>query len=272
MTEAMKGRRIRHLIPALAAFALSAAAGALAQNPPAEGRAGEDRVNALQGEVRKLREDLETVKGNIAKIVQFLQQSQPSQAGADGQGARLNIAGAPVLGRADAPVTIIEFSDFECPFCQNFFASTLPKLKSEYIDTGKVRYVLMDFPLDRVHRKARKAAEAAHCSAEQGKFWQMHDLLFTQKGKFEIADFGGYAGKLGLSVPAFDACLASGRHASRIDQSMAGAVAIGIRVTPSFIVSLTAPGDIVSGGAIITGAQPYEEYRTAIEQALAAKP
>lgn len=267
MTEA-RGRRVqfRHLVKAaLAAYALYAAPGALAQILPVD-----DRVNALQTEVRKLREDLETVKGNIAKIVQFLQQSQPAQA--DGQGARLNIAGAPVLGRADAPVTIIEFSDFECPFCQNFFASTLPKLKSEYIDTGKVRYVLMDFPLDRVHRKARKAAEAAHCSAEQGKFWQMHDLLFTQKGKFEIADFGGYAGKLGLSVPAFDACLASGRHASRIDQSMAGAVAIGIRVTPSFIVSLTAPGDIVSGGAIITGAQPYEEYRTAIEQALAAKP
>lgn len=229
----------------------------------------DDRVNILQIEVQKLRGDVETMKGNIEKIVQFLQQVQSPQG--NPEAAKLSIAGAPVLGRADAPVTIIEFSDFECPFCQSFFASTLPQIRRDYIDTGKVRYVLMDFPLDRVHRKARKAAEAAHCSAEQGKFWEMHDILFAQKGQLDDSLYGGYAKGLGLNTADFNSCLASGRHAGKIDKSMAGAVSIGIRVTPSFIVSLTAPGDIVSGGAIITGAQPYDEYRTAIEQALAAK-
>lgn len=252
---------------AIAAALLVLAGAARAQNPAP---ALDDRVNLLQMEVQRLRADVETIKGNIEKIVQFLQQP-PAQQATPGQAPGLNIAGAPVLGRMDAPVTIVEFSDYECPFCQNFFASTLPQIKRDYIDTGKARYVLLDFPLDRVHRKARKAAEAAHCAAEQGKFWEMHHILFAQKGQLDVNLYGGYARKLGLNTPAFDTCLKSGRQSATIDRAMASGANIGIRVTPSFIVSLTEPGDFVNGGAVITGAQAFEEYRTAIEQALAAK-
>jgi len=256
-----------HLLSVVAITALVALAGAAKAQTPAS----DDRVNVLQSEVQRLRSDIDVIKGNIEKIVQYLKQTQTLQPTPGDQTAGLNIAGAPVLGRKDAPVTIIEFSDFECPFCQNFFALTLPQLKREYIDTGKVRYIRMDFPLDRVHRKARKAAEAAHCADEQGKFWEMHDILFAQKGQLDVSQYGGYAKTLGLNTSNFDSCLASGRHAAKIDRSMANAALIGIRVTPSFIVSLTEAGNIVNGGAVITGAQTFAEYRNAIEQALAVK-
>jgi protein-disulfide isomerase len=258
---------LRTVIAVTAFLALTG--GARAQNPSGL----DDRVNQMQIEMQRMRTDLETMKGNIDKIVQYLQQAQiPAPLAAAGnQAAKLSIAGAPVLGRKDAPVTIVEFSDFECQFCQSFFASTLPQIKRDYIDTGKVRYVLLDFPLDRLHRNARKAAEAAHCAADQGKYWEMHDILFAQRGKLDVAQYGGYAKKLGLNSLNFDACLKSGRKSTTIDRGMAGGAAIGIRVTPSFIVSVTEPGDVVSGGAVITGAQSFEEYRTAIEQALASK-
>ena len=87
-------------------------------------------------------------------------------------------AGEPSLGKPDAPLTLVEFSDYQCPFCRRFFEQTLPALKSKYIDAGQLRYVFRDFPLDQIHPQARQAAESVHCAAEQGKYWEMHDLLF----------------------------------------------------------------------------------------------
>lgn len=183
----------------------------------------------------------------------------------------MSIAGAPTLGRADAPITIVEFSDFECPFCQRHFRSTLPEIKRNYIDTGKVRYVFLDFPLEGMHFKARKAAEAAHCAAEQGKFWEMHDILFEQSANLDIRQYPDFAKKLNLEAFAFDLCLNSGKQTAKINRGLASGQSVGINATPSFIVAKTDRGDIVSGGNLITGAQPYEQFRNAIEQALAAR-
>ena len=195
---------------------------------------------------------------------------QPA-AGLNAGEVKINIAGAPSLGRADAPVTIIEFSDFECPFCQRFKQSTLPEIKRDYIDTGKVRYVFLDFPLEQMHAKARKAAEAAHCAGEQGKFWEMHSVLFENTANLDLRQYPEYAKRLNLNAAAFDACLRAGTQSAKVNRGLAAGRAVGVGATPSFIVTKTDGGDVVGGGLIIRGAQPYERYRQALDEALAAK-
>ncbi len=267
---------------------------ACAQTPAARQKpapaAADTEVNLLKLEVQRLRSDIELMKGHVGRIVQYLQQrdaqsaapqlppqpqvqAAPPQAvaGFNPAAAKVAISGAPTLGRADAPVTIVEFSDFECPFCQRHFTQTWPEIKRDYVDTGKVRYVFLDFPLEQIHFKARKAAEAAHCAAEQGRFWEMHDLLFAQNGNLDVGQYGNYAKTLGLEAFAFDLCLGSGKQAAKINRNLASGTSIGINATPSFIITKTERGDIVSGGSLITGAQPYEQFREAIDRALAVK-
>lgn len=276
-------RTIAAAILALAAAGLQAQAPSVPAASP--GTAQPDtEINLLKLEMQRMRSDIEIMKGHIGRLVQYLQQRDaqsiapqtPPQAPRPGSGpsavnAKINIAGAPSLGRADAPVTIVEFSDFECPFCQRYVKSTLPQIKRDYVDTGKVRYVFLDFPLEQMHPRARKAGEAAHCAAEQGKFWEMHDLLFAQTGKLDVKQFTENARKLELDAAAFGGCLESGKQSAKINAGLASGRLIGINATPSFVITKTDGGDIVTGGVVITGAQPYERYRQAIEQALAAK-
>ena len=273
-----------------AALLALAATGLQAQEPAPAPSQTQTEINLLKIEMLSLRNDIEIMKGHIGRLVQYLQQRDaqsiapqvqpqlPPQAQAQQPGsgfnsasAKVSIAGAPTLGRADAPVTIIEFSDFECPFCQRFVKSTLPEIKRDYVDSGKVRYVFLDFPLEQMHPKARKAAEAAHCAADQGKFWEMHDILFEQSANLDARQYPEYAKKLKLEPAAFNLCLGSGKQSARINSGLASGRSVGINATPSFIITKTERGDIVSGGNIITGAQPYEQFRQAIEQALAAK-
>ena len=247
-------------------------------------------VNLLKLEMQRLRGDVETMKGHIGRLIQYLQQrdaqsiapqvqqqikpqalAQQPASGVNPAGVKINIAGAPSLGRADAPVTIIEFSDFECPFCQRYTKSTLPDIKREYVDSGKVRYVFLDFPLEQMHAKARKAGEAAHCAGEQGKFWEMHDVLFAQQANLDLRVYPEYARQLNLDGAAFDLCLKSGKHSSKINSGLASGRAVGINATPSFIVTKSDGADTVGGGVIITGAQPVERFRQVLDEALASQ-
>ena len=279
---------IRHF--AAVVFAL-AATGLNAQSPaPSQ---TDTEINLLKLEMQRLRADVDVMKGHIGRLVQYLQQrdsqsiapqappqlappvaqAQSAQPGAAASPvtAKINLAGAPSLGRADAPVTIIEFSDFECPFCQRFNKTTLPEIKRDYVDSGKVRYVFLDFPLEQMHPKARKAAEAAGCAAEQGKFWEMHDILFEVSTNLDLRLYPEYAKKLKLESAAFEQCLGSGKQSPRINAGLASGRSVGINATPSFIITKTDGGDIATGGVIVTGAQPYERFKDAIEQALAAR-
>ena len=181
---------------------------------------------------------------------------------------RTSVTDAPVLGRNDAPVTLVEFSDYQCPFCQRFFATTLPALKKDYIDTGKLRFVYRDFPLE-MHPHAREAAVAAHCAGEQGKYWEMHDALFQYQAALAPAQLAERARALGLDSSRFDQCLTSGRHTASIERGLADGAAAGVQGTPGFVVGKTQPGDTIQGTPI-RGAQPLETFRRIIEQLLAA--
>ena len=164
--------------------------------------------------------------------------------------------GAPIRGAADAPVTVVEFSDFECPFCKQTHP-TLKQLLERY--PGKIRLAYRDFPLDSIHPQARRAAEAARCAQDQGKFWEYHDLLFTQSPQLAPEDLRRYAGQVGLDVAKFDGCLATGVHKAAVQRDLDEGNRLGITGTPAFFVN----------GRTLTGAQPIEAFTRLIEQELA---
>jgi len=165
-----------------------------------------------------------------------------------------------VLGDPNAPITIIEFSDFECPYCGRAANDAVAKIKTNYVKSGKVKIVFRDFPLG-FHQYAEKAAEAAECAGDQGKYWEMHDKLFSNQGALSVSDLKGYAKSLGLDTATFDSCLDSGKNAAEIAKDMADGQKYGVSGTPAFFIN----------GNSIVGAQPYENFKSIIDAILEGK-
>ena len=161
----------------------------------------------------------------------------------------------PSRGPANAPVTIIEFSDFECPFCSRV-VPTLKRIEEQY--GPKVRIVFRDLPLTQIHKNAAKAAEAGACAHEQGKFWELHDKLYANQAALSVDDLKKTAASLGIEPQAFNTCLDSGRHTAEWQQDAAEAASFGIGSTPAFLVN----------GRLISGAQPYENFASVIDDEL----
>ena len=192
----------------------------------------------------------------------------PLTAGAQTPPPSMRIDGEPSKGSASARVVLIEFSDYQCPYCASYSTETMPQVADQYIATGKIRYVFRDYPLP-MHANAAKAAEAAHCAGAQGKFWEMHDQLFKNNAALEAARLPGYAKMLGLNETAFGECLASGRFAADVRKDVADAKAAGVNSTPSFFVGLAQPDGSVKVVRRLNGARPFSDYRAVIESALA---
>ena len=166
------------------------------------------------------------------------------------------VEGEPFKGPATAPVTLVEFTDFHCPFCKRVL-TTLTELESRYGD--KVRHVHRDFPIDQLHPQARKAHEAARCANEQGKFWAYHDLLFANAPKASPEDLKAYAQEVGLNVPAFEQCLTSGKYQAAVQKDIDEGVRAGVTGTPAFFIN----------GRLLSGAQPLDRFVQTIDDELA---
>ena len=171
----------------------------------------------------------------------------------------IDLDGYPSLGDPSAPVVMVEYSDFACPFCGRFFDQTLPTIKENYIDSGEVYFVYKDL----VVVGGDKAAEAAHCAGEQDSFWEYHDLLF-QNLEEDREDWSnsevhaGYADQLGLNSQDLLSCFEEGRYAQRVQNSTQEAVGLGITGTPGFVIN----------GEVVRGAQPYEVFEEVIQRKL----
>jgi protein-disulfide isomerase len=171
--------------------------------------------------------------------------------------AEVSVDGAPFRGSATAPVAIVEFSDFQCPFCKQV-VPTLTQVLSGYGE--KVKLVYRDFPLDTIHPQARKAAEAVRCAQDQGKFWEYHDALFANSPNLSPEQLTTYAEQLGLNLPSFERCLASGTHAASVQKSINEGIRLGVTGTPAFFIN----------GELLSGAQPLESFVRVIERELAS--
>ena len=161
----------------------------------------------------------------------------------------------PTLGPPDAPVTLVEFSDFQCPFCLQLMP-TLKRLREAYGD--RIRIVWKDFPLTTIHPQAFKAAEAANCAREQGKFWEYHDLLFANQQALQPEFLKEYAGDAGLDVAQFGACLDAAKYGDRVQEQMGIGNGLGVSSTPSTFIN----------GRLVSGALPYEAFVAIIEEEL----
>ncbi len=222
----------------------------------------------VEEEIANLRKELAEIKKDIAEIKSILILQGRSRARRPSRvTAEVRVSGKPSLGREDAPVTMVEFSDYQCPFCKRHFLTVLPIIKKEYIDTGKVRYVFRDFPIASLHPQAKKGHEAAYCAGEQNKYWEMHDTLFEISKDFSVPALKRYAQGIGLDGDRFNNCLQSGKYASRIEKEIAEGVKAGVRGTPSFFIGPSESGGKITG-TIVRGAQPLNRFRQVIENVL----
>lgn len=173
------------------------------------------------------------------------------------------------LGRPDAPVTIVEYSDLQCPYCARHAAQTFPELRRNYVDTGKVRYVARDLPLA-MHAYAVPAAVAARCAGEQGRFWEFRDALFMARGRFGDEPYAAMARESGLDVERFEACRRDGRQAANAAADAQRAREQGIASTPAFVIGRTVSGEL--SGEKVVGAKPYAVFARKIEALLSEAP
>jgi protein-disulfide isomerase len=178
---------------------------------------------------------------------------------------RLRLEGGYSLGSKDAPITIVEFTDYQCSYCRAFESATFSEIRKKYIDTGKVRLVIRDFPLVDIHADAMGAAEAAHCAGDQGKFWPMHEALFSDQSKLGKNGLIDSAEKLGLDMGIFRTCLESGNHKLEIQNDQEQASSLQIRATPSFLIGKTSGKEL--SGTIIVGAAPLSAFETKFREA-----
>jgi len=171
----------------------------------------------------------------------------------------VDIGDSPFQGDENAPVTLVEFSDFQCPFCSRFLTQTKGQIDEAYVKTGKVKFVYMHFPLESIHPQAMPAALASECADEQGAFWEYHDLVFQNQQSLSDANYKQWAGQLSLDQAQFDDCYDSKKYESAVRGDLQQGSNAGVRGTPGFILN----------GQLISGAQPFAVFQQAIDAALA---
>lgn len=169
------------------------------------------------------------------------------------------------MGDPKAPLVMVEYTDFQCPYCQQFHNTAFAQIKANYIDTGKVRFVSRDFPLD-FHENARRAATAGRCAAEQGKFWEMRHVMIVNAATLTADNLSSYAASVHMDVPKFKSCLESDKFKAQIDQDIVEANVAGVQGTPSFIIGRVENDQL--DGVRLVGAMPYAEFDAKIQEML----
>lgn len=191
---------------------------------------------------------------------------EPEAAAAAAPKVRLEDGAPNVIGAADAPVTLIEFTDYQCPFCKRFHERTWPELKAKYVDTGKVRFVVRDMPLP-FHSQALPAAIAARCAGEQGHFAAVFDALFAAP-QLSAEAIRGIVARAGVAGPAYEQCTAKPAVRQAIDADSAEAERLGINGTPGFVIAQRSGGKLE--GVLVVGAQPTDVFTSRLDALLGA--
>ena len=183
--------------------------------------------------------------------------------------ATIDLTGVPTLGPPEARVVLVEFSDYECPYCIRHFNQTMPKITANYIRTGKIRYAFRDWPVDQLHPQAIRAHEAAHCAGEQKRYWDMHPRMFGPSGSHTPDRLLAVAREVGLDMAAYEACVASGRATPEIRATSDMAQEFGATGTPAFFIGVSNKGtQNVTLVHALSGAQDYGVFAKAIDDVL----
>ena len=214
---------------------------------PAWAASTKEEVLSLKEEVSALKDGQAEMQKELAEIKKLLEAGAKAPARAAEkrkfEPKDISITGAPFKGQPDAKVTLVEYSDYQCPFCSRHSRNTMPELQKNYIDTGKVKFVMREFPLTSLHPRAVAASLAALCARDQGKYWEMHDVLFANQRKMTDDDIKSYSEQAGLDTETFVVCMDQGKYNAQVKSDLAEGRSMGITGTPSFAVGLTDPND-----------------------------
>ena len=255
----------------LTRFAIVTLVALISLSPPPQSQA--DEIATLKRQVQDLREQQAQMQRDLTAIKNFLQQlvqARPGGPEAPGLvGATIPTANEPTMGASTAKVTVMEISEYHCPFCKRQAQQTFPQLVTDYVKTGKVQFVFVDYPIAQLHPNAARAHEAAICAGEQGKYWEMHVSLFNNPVAKDDAALVSQARQAGADEGTFKSCLTSGRHASSIAASVSRIQQLGVQGTPMVVLGYTpAPGQPLKVEKYVYGAQPYSAFKEAIDSML----
>ena len=244
--------------------------GVAALGTPPSYSASNTEVEALRREVEALKSEQIAMQKQLDELKALVKgPAAPQVQRSEIADAVLTVDGSPFLGKKDAPITLVEFFDYECPFCMRHVQQTLPQIQRDYIDTGKVKYVVRDFPIDSLHPNSFKKHEAAHCAGDQGKYWDMRARLLGGEKQARPDDFSTDVHALGLRSSDFSQCLTSEAHATGIRTDVEAGNKAGVFGSPTFFLAMTEPSKpTVTVVRVIRGAQPYQTFKEAIDALL----
>lgn len=231
---------------------------------PAESKGTENAagLEQLRDEVRELKDEIRLLRETLEKRTSEAREQKDTV-----RTAMVSIDDDAMMGSIDAPVTMIEFSDYQCPFCKDYVKKTFSQIKARYIDTGQVRYVFRDFPLSSMHQQAERASVAATCAGRQGKYWEMHDKLFDSQSILRNEPWEALALDLRLDLEALRKCMKSPEAYEEARKDMVDGRAAGVQGTPGFFIGVTRPGKFIEG-KFIRGALPFDVFKTEIDNML----
>lgn len=242
----------------------------LAAAPAARAQSG-DEIDALRAEIQALKAGQAAMQKDLDEIKDILVRITRGRTEQAFEPQDVTIGDAPYLGQVDATVTLVEFTDYQCPFCRRHAATTKPQLIKDYVETGKLKYVVREFPLTQIHPHAAKAAEAALCAGDQDRYWDLSDEFFADQSKLGTDDIKAHAESLGLDVASFSECLDGGKYAQRVQHDLQDGLKAGVRGTPTFFLGLTDPEDQtkIRATIMLRGAQSYAAFKQAIDELIA---
>jgi len=228
-------------------------------------------ISELQDAIVSLKEGQEAIQKDLKEIKKLVQEgarAAPKKKGFREQ--EVSIGDSPFLGEADATVTLIEFSDYQCPYCSRHFRDVMPKIVTDYVDTGKVKYVMFERPIESLHKNAYNASLAALCAGEQGKYWEMHNIMFANQKKLGADSLKSFAATIGLNSSEFDTCLDTEKYEKQVNSNGATASKLGTSGTPGFVLGLTDQADPSKAkvSVYIKGAQSFNNFKGSIDQLL----
>ena len=239
---------------------------------PAWSASTKDEIQELQSKVDALQQGQESIQKDLEEIKKLLQQGARAAPGAGPAFAEqeVSIGFSPYKGSADAPVTLIEYSDYQCPFCSRHYRDVMPTLVTEYVDTGKLKYVMRENPIASIHPYATGASLAALCANNQGKYWEMHNIMFDNQRALSDENLKAYAADIGLNTTQFDECLDTKKYEPWVNADLESSRDLGLSGTPSFVLGLTDPDDPDKANLTIAikGAQSLQNFQEAIDDLL----
>ena len=226
-------------------------------------------ISELQEAIAELRESQEAMQKDLAEIKKQVKEgARAAPAKAAFREQDVSIGDSPVIGDAKATITLIEFSDYQCPYCSRHARDVMPQIVKDYVDTGKVKYVMFENPIPSLHKNAYNASLAALCAKDQGQYWEMHNIMFDNQKALDVDGLKAFAASIGLNSSEFDTCLDSKKYEKQINSNLATASKLGVRGTPGFVLGLTDSKDPGKAkiSAYIKGAQRFDRFKADIEK------